>query len=140
MTNRVVVNKEIYLWAIKESKIDFDEIKIGFKNIEAWVSQDKFPTYRQLENLANYLKIPFGYMFLHKPPKTDIIESEFRTMGNKLPNISKELKDTLFSIGRKRDWLSEYRKEKGWESLITEKIKDIASKDTYSISYIVTAT
>jgi Zn-dependent peptidase ImmA (M78 family) len=57
-------------------------------------------------------------MFLDEPPRTNIIESEFRTIGNKIPAISKDLRDTLFIMGRKRDWLSKYRREKGWMKLL----------------------
>jgi len=134
MTNKIQIPKEIYLWAIKESKKDFDEIELKFKNIEAWISQEVHPTFRQVEELANFLKVPLGYMFLKNPPKTDIIQSEFRTIGNKVPEISKELKDTLYNMGRKRDWLSEYRKEKGWDKLIPDELQDIKNKDIYNIS------
>ena len=132
-TNRIKINKEIYIWAINESKKDFEEIEYKFKDIEAWISQDKFPTFRQVEDLANFLKVPLGYMFLDEPPKTDIIQSEFRTIGNKIPEISKELKDTLYNVGRKRDWLSEYRREKGWEKLIPDDFSDLSSKDINTI-------
>lgn len=132
-TNRIEINKEIYIWAIKESGKDFEEILDRFENIEAWISHDNLPTFRQVEELANFLKVPLGYMFLDEPPKTDIIESEFRTVGNKMPEISKELKDTLYSMGRKRDWLSEYRREKGWEKLVPEGLIDLKSQDIYSI-------
>lgn len=134
MTNKIQIPKEIYIWAIKESKKDFEEIELKFNNIEAWISQEAFPTFRQVKELANFLKVPLGYMFLKKPPKVDIIQSEFRTIGNKVPEISKELKDTLYSVGRKRDWLIEYRKEKGWDKLIPDELLELKDKDIYSIS------
>ena len=114
MSNKVKVKKEIYEWAIKESQKDFGEIKAKFKNIEDWINQESEPSFRQLEELANYLKVPFGYMFLNRPPKTDVIESEFRSIGNKIPNISKNLKYTIYDMSRKQDWISEYRKDNGW--------------------------
>ena len=135
--NRIKVNKEIYIWAIEESRKDFEEIEDKFENIEAWISQEILPTFRQVEKLANFLKVPLGYMFLDKPPKVDIIESEFRTVGNKMPEISKELKDTLYSMGRKRDWLSEYRREKGWEKLVPKDLLDLKNQDVYSICHTV---
>lgn len=135
-TNKIEITKEIYIWAIKESKKDFEEVKFKFNNIEAWICQELFPTFRQVEELANFLKVPLGYMFLNKPPKTDIIQSEFRTIGNKVPEISKELKDTLYIVGRKKDWLSEYRKERGWEKLIPDELLNLGDKDIYSISTI----
>lgn len=136
MTNKIQIPKEIYFWAIKESKIDFDEIQLKFNKIDAWISQELFPTFRQVEALANYLMVPLGYMFLKKPPKTDIIQSEFRTIGNKIPENSKELKDTLFNIGLKKDWLSEYLKEQGWSNLIPSELLDLKDKDIYNISKI----
>lgn len=44
----------------------------------------KQPTFRQAENLANFLKVPLGYVFLNEPPRMNIIKSEFRTIGNKI--------------------------------------------------------
>ncbi len=125
----VKVSKDVYVWAIKESQKDFEEIKSRFKKIEAWISQEEHPTFRQLEKLANFLRVPFGYMFLNKPPKTNIIESEFRTIENKIPEISKELQDTLYNMGRKKDWLSAYRREKGWGKLIPDDFSNLDQKD-----------
>ena len=135
-TNRIKINRKIYSWAIKESRKDFEEIINKFENFESWISHEILPTFRQVEELANFLKVPLGYMFLDEPPKTDIIESEFRTVGNKIPQISKELKDTLYNIGRKSDWLSDYRREKGWERLISEDLLNLEEKDIYSICII----
>lgn len=130
MTTRVKVKKEIYIWAIDESQIEYDVIKFRFNKIDEWISGVSCPTFRQLEELANFLKIPFGYMFLNKPPKKDIMESEFRTIGNKMPHISKNLKDTLSTMAKKKDWLSEYRKEKGWEKVLTNKYSNFNKNDS----------
>lgn len=132
-TNKIKVKKEIYEWAIKESQKDFEEIKIRFKNIERWLNQEDFPTFRQLEKLANFLKVPLGYMFLDTPPKSDIIESEYRTIGNKKPYISKNLKDTIYDMSRKQDWISEYRKDNGWDRIILDNYNELNVDDTIGI-------
>lgn len=126
--NRVEVRRGIYLWAIEESQKNFGEIKNRFEKIEAWISGENHPTFRQVENLANFLGVPLGYMFLEEPPKTNLIESEFRTVGNKMPEISKALQDTLYIMARKKDWLSEYRREKGWGKLLPDDFRYL-SKD-----------
>jgi len=131
--NKIKINKEIYLWAIEESRKDFGEIKNRFEKIEKWISQEDYPTFRQVENLANFLKVPLGYMFLDRPPKTSIIKSEFRTIGNKIPEISKELQDTLYNMGRKKDWLSAYRREKGWEKLIPDNFSNLDKNDCNTV-------
>jgi len=134
--NGIKVNKEIYIWAIRESQRDFEEIKRRFKKIEDWIAHNDYPTFRQLESLANFLKVPLGYMFLDKPPKTNVIKSEFRTIGNKIPQMSKELYDTIYNMARKRDWLSEYRKEKGWGKLISDDFADLNEKDYITVSQL----
>ena len=52
--NKIKINKEIYIWAIEESRKDLGEIKNRFEKIEKWISQEDYPTFRQVENLANY--------------------------------------------------------------------------------------
>ncbi|MDD2432679.1 MAG: hypothetical protein PHX01_03125 [Clostridia bacterium] len=131
---KIKVKKEIYKWAIKESQKDFEEIKIRFRNIESWLSQDDFPTFRQLKKLTNFLKVPLGYMFLNKPPKSDIIESEFRTIRNKKPDISKNLKDTIYDMSRKQDWISEYRKDNGWDKIILDNYNELEQDDILGIA------
>lgn len=129
---KVRVNQEIYRWAIEESRRDYQAIKNRFNKIEAWISQQDHPTYRQVQALANFLKVPLGYMFLDKPPKTSVIKSEFRTIGNKMPEISKELQDTLYLMGRRKDWLSEHRRAKGWAKLLTQDFGDLSRENILS--------
>lgn len=133
-TNKIKVKKEIYEWAIKESQKDFEEINLRFNNIKKWLNQEDFPTFRQLEKLANFLKVPLGYMFLDRPPKSDIIESEYRTIGNKKPYISKNLKDTIYDMSRKQDWISEYRKDNGWDKIILDNYNELDVDATLEIA------
>jgi len=131
---RVVVKREIYEWAIKESQKDFEEIKAKFNKIEDWIVQNSHPTFRQLEKLANYLKVPFGYMFLDKPPKTNVIDAEFRRIGDKIPNMSKSLKDTIYDMSRKQNWISEYRKVNGWNKVIPDSFSDLDKSDYFEFA------
>lgn len=127
--NRVAVKKDIYKWAIQESQRDFEEIEDKFPRIEDWISGEAEPTFRQLENLAKFLRVALGYMFLDTPPETSVIESEFRTIDNKISNISKNLQDTLFNMGRKQTWISEYRQDNGWDKVIPEEFENLNLKN-----------
>ena len=129
--NRVQVKKDIYLWAIEDSQKDFGEIQNRFKKIEAWISGESNPTFRQLESLANFLGVPLGYMFLEEPPGTNLIASEFRTIGNKIPEISKDLQDTLYIMARKKDWLSEHRRAKGWGKLLLDDFSNLSKGNVH---------
>lgn len=131
-TNKIKIKKEIYHWAIKQSQKNFEEIENKFTNIQDWILQDSDPTFRQIQELANFLKVPLGYMFLDKPPQTSVIESEFRTIDNKIPNISKNLQDTIFNMSRKQAWISEHRRDKGWNKIIPKYFNDINKESKIS--------
>ena len=133
-TDKVSVKKEIYEWAIKESQKDFEEIEDRFANVRDWILQNSSPTFRQIQSLANFLKVPLGYMFLDQPPQKNIIKSEFRSIGSKVPSISKNLQDTIFNMGRKQSWISEYRKENGWDKVIPPYFIKINKEDTVEFS------
>jgi Zn-dependent peptidase ImmA (M78 family) len=125
-SSRVEISRQIYLWAVRESQKDLDEIRSRFKRIDTWISGQEYPTFRQVEQLAKFLSVPLGYMFLEQPPKERFIESEFRTIGNKIPRMSKELQDTLYIMARRKDWLSEHRQRKGWMKLLSRDFSDLS--------------
>lgn len=132
--SRIKIKKEIYQWAIRESQKDFGEILDRFESIEDWILQKSAPTFRQVQDLANFLKVPFGYMFLDNPPQRNVIESEFRTINNKIPNMSKNLQDTIYNMSRKQDWISEYRRDKGWDKIVPKYFDHFNKEDKVSFS------
>jgi Zn-dependent peptidase ImmA (M78 family) len=54
---------------------------------------------------------------LEKPPKENVLETEFRSINNKIPDISKNLKDTIIEMDSKKTWISDYRNKLGWDKL-----------------------
>lgn len=123
---RYEVKRDVLLWAIEESQKTIDDIELKFPKINEWICGISAPTMKQIENLANYLKVPFGYMFLATPPKTNVMNVEFRSIDNKLPVVSKNLKDTLLEMDRNQSWMSELRQNLGWNKL--DIIKDFETK------------
>ena len=128
-TIRYEVKRDVLLWAIKESQKSINDIELKFSKINEWINGDSAPTMKQIESLANFLKIPFGYMFLATPPKTNVMKVEFRSIDNKLPEVSKNLKDTLLEMDRNQSWMSELRQELGWDKLDIIKNFDIKVND-----------
>lgn len=116
-TLRVPVQKEIWYWAVEESQKSLEEISTKFPQIQKWISGEIDPTFKQLERFADYLRIPFGYLFLESPPSADAMEVEFRSINNKLPAMSRNLKDIIMEMDFRKNWMSDYRKELGWEKL-----------------------
>ena len=116
-TIRYEIKQTVLLWAIEESQKNMSDIESKFPKINEWITGASMPTMKQIENLASYLKIPFGYMFLATPPKSNIMKAEFRSIDNKLPDVSKNLKDTLLEMDRSQSWMSEFRQDLGWDKL-----------------------
>ncbi len=134
---RYAVKKDVILWAIEESQKNMCDVELKFPKISEWICGNSAPTMKQIENLANYLKVPFGYMFLATPPKTNVMKAEFRSIDNKLPTVSKNLKDTLLEMDRNQSWMSEFRRELGCDKLNI--IKDFESGIDNSAAIIETA-
>ncbi len=114
---RVPVKKEICRWALEEAQKDETVFLARFEQAEKWLKEDLNPTFKQLEDAATFLQIPFGYMFLDTPPRRDSMQVEFRSISNKISNISKNLQDTILAMDSRRGWMSDYRKELGWTKL-----------------------
>jgi len=136
-TMKFRVSKDVMIWAIKESQKDEAEISSKYPKIGEWIEGISEPTLKQIESLANYLKIPFGYMFLQTPPKSNVMQVEFRTIDNKLPNISKNLKDTLLEMDRSQAWMRDYRKNLGWTKLDVIEQFETKISDKSSVEEIV---
>lgn len=117
MVAKISIYPEIYKWAIEESQLPIEEIRNRFPAIESWIDSSAQPTFIQLSNFADFLHVPFGYMFLDAPPEKDHLHAEFRAIANKKPLMSKNLEDTLFEMTLKQGWMREFRESQGWEPL-----------------------
>ncbi len=84
------INGEILKWAITRAGNELDDFFMSNPNVKEWIDGEKFPTIRQLENFAQKVYVPFGYMFLQEPPKEEIPIPFFRT-GKENPLAEKYL-------------------------------------------------
>ncbi|MGB4596079.1 MAG: ImmA/IrrE family metallo-endopeptidase [Anaerolineaceae bacterium] len=117
MPDRVNIKPGLFEWAISESQLPFDVIKAKFPLINEWIDNTKSPTFNQLNELANFLHVPFGYLFLDEPPLKEELYAEFRAIANKKPLMSKNLEDTLYEMSLRQNWMSDYRESQGWDPL-----------------------
>ncbi len=114
------INPAILRWARKRLNLTEEEAarKIGLKEkpqrLQAWEQGEELPTFRQAQELARALQIPFGYLFLSHPPLTTLPIADFRTLPEaKRGKFGPELEDALNDAFRKRDWLRERRIQEG---------------------------
>jgi Zn-dependent peptidase ImmA (M78 family) len=76
----IPVNPQIVAWARNRAGLTIEEATEKFTHIAAWEAGTSFPTYPQLERLADEFKLPVAAFFLPEPPTLPPIRESFRTL------------------------------------------------------------
>ncbi len=105
-TARVSVKPTLLHWACERSRIDGMELAARFPKLDAWLSDEVQPTFKQLEDFARATHVPFGYLFLPEPPEEPLPIADFRERSPGPP--SGDLLDTIYAAQRRQDWFKEY--------------------------------
>ncbi len=81
------VNPEVLVWARLRSSYSVEEAQRNVSSrpnaLAEWESGESYPTYRQLEALANKYGRPVALFFFPEPPDEPPIDRRFRTFPNK---------------------------------------------------------
>ena len=117
MGKGVNVNSDIITWAIARAGYDLHEYLINFPKIQDWIDDKKKPTIKQLEKFSHNVHLPFGYLFLRKPPNEELPIPFFRTEKSARTDVSLNVYDTIILTQRRQEWLKEYLTENGFDSL-----------------------
>lgn len=117
MRNTVDINANILTWAIDRAGYDLHEFAEKMPKVTAWLSGEKKPTVKQLENFSKKVYIPFGYLFLSEPPKEKLPIPFFRTNGKQAEKVSVNVYDTILLLEQRQNWLKEYLDDNGFEPL-----------------------
>ena len=109
---RVAVKPELLRWARERAGVTLEDLEKQkkFKKLPEWESdRDIFPTLNQLEEFAQAVHVPLGYLFLDKPPEERLPIADFRTIRN-TPRAkpSPNLIDTIYAMQRRQDWMHDY--------------------------------
>lgn len=114
MIQRVDIRPEMLAWAIERAGYDVAAYLSEHPDVDAWYKQEKQPTEKQLEEFAKRTHIPYGYLFLNQPSQEEVPIPMFRgTSGNGGFNLN--VYDTVLSVQRRQDWLSEYLTENEYD-------------------------
>ncbi len=85
------------------------KMNVSPETVDAWEHGDQLPTFRQARTLAQKLRIPFGYLYLQKPPAEEMPLADFRAAGRSQSEPSPNLLDHLNDVLGKQQWLREHR-------------------------------
>lgn len=115
MATYVNVKPDLLRWAIDRSGLPTEDFR---EPVEAWLKEEKRPTFNQLEAFARRAMVPFGYLFLQQPPREELPVPDYRTRKDKsVRRPSPNLIETIFEMQRRQEWMCEYLIEEGHDSL-----------------------
>ena len=79
------------------------------KEVEAWERGETRPPFGKAQDLARSLRIPFGFLFLSKPPVEKTPIPDLRTVAEGRPaTVSPDFLDLLNDVLVKHQWYREY--------------------------------
>ncbi|GAB5553099.1 MAG: hypothetical protein Sapg2KO_26900 [Saprospiraceae bacterium] len=59
-TTRVDINKDLIEWAIIRAGHEIQEYLLANPRVKDWLTEDKKPTVKQLEDFSRKVHVPFG--------------------------------------------------------------------------------
>ncbi len=107
------VTPEVIAWALRRAGMTdaaaAKRVKVPESRLIAWHLGKSRPTLSEAESLAHALHIPFGFLFLSRPPSLEIPVPDLRTLGGPSRHeLSSEFVDVLYDSLRKQEWYRSY--------------------------------
>lgn len=118
MTTRVDITPELLIWASERGGRSVAAFGERFPMLPTWLSGDRSPTLRQLEQFAKATHTPVGYFFLPEPPDEQVPIPDLRTMGSvPLDRPSPDLLETIYLCQQRQEWYRDHARATGEEAL-----------------------
>jgi len=106
---RAAVSPLLLAWARERSGLEVDELATRFPKLTEWVSGERTPTLKQLEDFARATHTPIGFLFLPEPPEEQVPIPDYRTMGDAgVSRPSPDLLDTIFQCQQRQEWYRDF--------------------------------
>ena len=65
---QILATPAVVRWARTRAGYSIEDLTEAFAKIDQWETGQSYPTYAQLEALANRLKVPIAVFFFPEPP------------------------------------------------------------------------
>ncbi|MCY4149753.1 MAG: ImmA/IrrE family metallo-endopeptidase [Gammaproteobacteria bacterium] len=115
---RPSIKPELLRWARERAGLQIEDLAGKFKKPPEWESGKVRPTFKQAEDFARKVHLPFGYLFLPEPPEETIPIEDFRTFkGKSIKRPSPNLLDTIYICQRRQHWYQDYALTNGMPEL-----------------------
>jgi len=112
--NVAYVNPQILHWARIRSGLSYpqleDVLKTSTEELAAWERGDTRPPFDKAQKIARAFRIPFGYLFLSRPPDLAVPLPDMRTQAERHP-LSLDFLEVVNDALVKQDWYRDYLQE-----------------------------
>ena len=113
-TTHAKINPALLGWAQLSVVALAEKLGISEEKLKAWEDGEKPLTFRQAQNFASKTHIPFGFLFLPKPPEERLPLPDLRTInGQQLLRPSAELLEMVRIVMQRQSWYHDYLLEQG---------------------------
>ena len=110
---RLDIKKEMLIWAVTRYGLSVEEYAQKNPAFSKWINEERKPTFKQLEEFANSVYVPLGYLFLDEPPVETVPIPMFRSGGG---SVSLNVMDEVRKVQERQEWLSSYIEGNGIEA------------------------
>ena len=110
---RLDIKKEMLIWAVTRYGLSVEEYAQKNPAFSKWINEERKPTFKQLEDFANSVYVPLGYLFLDEPPVETVPIPMFRSGGG---SVSLNVMDEVRKVQERQEWLSSYIEGNGIEA------------------------
>ncbi|HAJ34691.1 MAG TPA: DNA-binding protein [Chloroflexi bacterium] len=110
---RVSVKPALLRWARERAGLAISEVTKRFPHYEQWEQGVTQPTLKQLEQLAQVLHVPIGYLFLNTPPEEPLPIPDFRSLPGRPARPSPDLLDTIYLCQQRQAWYRDFLTREG---------------------------
>jgi len=115
---RVEISPRLLRWARERSGYDPDDLAHRFPRLDEWERGEAQPTLKQLEQFANAVHAPIGYLFLPEPPVERVPIPDFRTVANiHIERPSPDLLETIYICQQRQEWYRDFLRSIAADSL-----------------------
>lgn len=134
--DKVSISPRLLIWARERASLELGMLDKRFPKLREWETGARQPTLKQLEDFANAVHVPIGYLFLPEPIEESLPISDYRTGRDRgVSHPSPNLLDTLYLCQQCQDWYREYMQIHGMEACklvgvatINEEPQEVASR------------
>jgi len=119
---QALVTAEVIRWARERAGATIDavadKLKVEPADVNSWESGDTLPSFAKARDLAKYLRVPFGYLFLERPPAEEIAIPDLRRIGGEpVESLGPDFRDIYKDAVAKQDWYRDFLRQHGVEPL-----------------------